>query len=904
MAGVDHVAIFEQSPNPYAVVDRELRCVAANPAFRWVFLRSRQELVGASLMTVFAEDSEEQRARLRAAIDDVFRTGQVAVVAAVQGHGLGLLGEAAHRAWGATYVPVLDATGRVAFVLWHHGPIVREASVREVVERERGELIDARRAAHGQIERARALIECAALQQRELRRLRSSLEGTMAGLHTSGRTPAAWQGALADVHCDARRMLMTMTTLGDAIDIITGAHTIDIELIDMAEVVRAAADRARPEAARKGVALTVAIEAPAAVRGCASQLQRIVEELLAFAIDHTQSSRRVILRMATRGGEIEIAVTSSHEDLGAAEPGLFARLVPFDGGTLPWLDGRVARYIVEAHGGEVEAVRGAAGRGVTLTVRLPASGEQPALTGLRVSTSQRFVPGALEGLRVLVVGDEADVCASVRVPLERCQAQVTCAATVPEALLRMPQIKQLRPDVVLDVRRSDDRAELARRIGALPDDHGGLTPVMALRPDEPVRGAARALRHRGKPVETVQWLELVAEVASSRSATNERHDHRSRERAEPAAGVDYAAVFEAAPDPYAVIDRELRYAAVNAAYCRVIGRRPDQLIGTDVLAQLGDALEQDLARQLRVVIEHVFAEGDPADLPALPYRPFPIVELPFRRAWRDWRASHSPLFGADHRVELVLQHEAPISRHPIRQELVRAERTERIELEKTVHREAGRALTLADVSGGIRSSVLSAASTLLSPLDDPTREIVAPADRLDQLARGTRYLDEVVGDAMDTIRVIVGRGPFDDRAVDLGGVVRDAAALAQRTAKAVAIDVAIAEPAVVAGDVALLSRMVRGLLWSAIAPAPPGARVVMQVAARRDDVEIAMHGIGVDLGAERLPHLFQPIHLFDSCIATGSVIGRLTQYIVEAHGGELTATSDGVVVRLPRSRAD
>jgi signal transduction histidine kinase len=380
---------------------------------------------------------------------------------------------------------------------------------------------------------------------------------------------------------------------------------------------------------------------------------------------------------------------------------------------------------------------------------------------------------------------------------------------------------------------------------------------------------------------------------------NERYDRRSRDRAGPTAGVDYAAIFEAAPNPYAVIDRELRYAAVNAAYCRVIGQSPAHLIGASVVAQFGDPLERDVARQLRVVIEHVFAEGRPADLPALPYRPFPVVELPFGRTWRTWRASHLPLPDESGRVELVLQHEAPISRDPILQELVRAERTERVALEQAVHRETGRALTLIDLFGAIRSEVLSAASTLLIPADLAPGSGVS-ADRVAQLEGGARYLGNVVGVATDLIGIIVGRGPFDRQPVDLGSVAHDAAELARRAADAVTIDVTVEGPAVVSGDREQLSRMMHGLLSSAIAVAPPRARVVLQLAAHTDDVELAMQGVGVDLGAESLPHLFQPIHLFDSSIADGSVTGRLTQYIVEAHGGALMATSRGVVVRLPR----
>jgi signal transduction histidine kinase/CheY-like chemotaxis protein len=901
VAGVDYAAIFERSANPYAVIDRELRCVAANAAFCWVFYRSREDLVGASLMAVFAQDPEAQRARLRATIEGVLETGRTAVLASAPGRELDLRDRATGRSWGATYVPLRDAAGQVAFVLWHHGPLEHEASEREDRARERAELADARRAAHGQIERAHALIEYAVAQRRALQPLRSALQRAAAALDT-GEPASGGPGALADLCCAARRVVMTMMALGSAIDIVTGTFSIDVALVDIAAVARAAADLARHGAGRRGVALDVEIDSPAAVRGSASPLQTAVEALLVFALERTPAGGRVTLRVGSRGGATEIAIemTSTDGTLAAAwVPGVFARLVPSGGGAgLPWLEGSVARYVVEAHGGELVAAGSGGTSGATVTVRLPASAERSGPTGLRVNTSQHLVPAMLEGLRVLVVGDDAGVSASLCGPLERCQAQVTSVTTQGEAMRRF---EQQPPDVVLDVRWSDDGNELLRRIRELPDDHGGLTPVIALSPGElagvPPRDAGARRTTRGEPVEPVQWLERVTTAASEPSATNERHDRHSRG---PVAGVDYAAIFDASPNPYAVIDRALRYAAVNTAYCRVIGRRRDRLIDEGLLAQFGDPLEEDLAQQLRVVLEHVFATGFPAELPALPYRPFPVVEQAYRRSWRGWRAAHLPLSGANRRVELVLQHQAPIRPRPLLQELFRGEGTERIELERAVQRQTARALALVDVFPGIRVELLSAAVGLEPDPGAPPGAVgSSSADQLERVARGARSLDEAARRATDLLGVITGREPLDAEPIDLGDVVRAVAERMWCGEPRVAVDTVIQAPAAVSGHRALLSQMVRGLLESAIAVAPRGARIALRVATRSKDVELAMQGVGMNLRRERMPHLFCPLHLFDSAIETGSVAGRLARYIIEAHGGELVAESNGVAVRLP-----
>lgn len=900
---MDYAAIFERSANPYAVIDRELRCVAANAAFCWVFYRSREQLVGASLLAVFDEDPEAQRARLRAAIEGVFATGQTAVLASVPGSRLDLRDRVTGRSWGATYAPVRDAAGRVTFVLWHHGPLVQEPSVDELRARERGELADCRRAARGQIERAHALIEYAVAQRRALQSLRGALQGAAAALGTGEPAP----GALAELRCTARRVVRTMMTLGEAIHIVTGRLSIDVALVDIAAVARAAADLARHEAERRGVAFDVEIESPAAVRGHASWLQCAIEALLGFAIEHTRDDGRVVLRVATRRGATELVLEMTSTDEALAPPwvpGVFARLVPSGGGAgLPWLDGRVARYVVEAHAGELVAAGGGAGRGATLTVRLPASAERIGLTGLRANGSPDLVPAVLEALRVLVVSDDAGVSTSLGAPLERCQAQVTSVATEHEA---MRLIVEQPPDVVLDVRWSDGGAELLRRIRELPDDRGGRIPVIALNPAElagvPPRAAGARRTTGEKPVEPVQWLARVTEAASEPSPTNERHDHRRREPVAPVAGVDYAAIFEASPNPYAVIDPALRYAVVNPAYCRVIGRRRDRLIHEGLLAQFGDPIEEDLAQQLRIVLARVFAAGHPEELPALPYRPFPVVEQAYQRAWRGWRATHLPLYDASRRVALVLQHQAPLRRRPLLQELARGEGTEHLELERAVQRQTARALTLLDVFPVVRSELVSASVGLESALGRLSRaaERSSPG-LLESLVRGARSLDEIARDASDLLGVVTSQDPLATEPIDLGEVVRAAAEHARREEPDVAVDTAIPVPAVVSGHRALLSRMVHGLLSSAIAVAPPDARIALRVAARSNDVELAMQGVGMNLRPDRMPHLFSPLHLFDSSIETGSVGGRLARYIIEAHGGELVAESNGVAVRLPRA---
>jgi PAS domain S-box-containing protein len=131
------------------------------------------------------------------------------------------------------------------------------------------------------------------------------------------------------------------------------------------------------------------------------------------------------------------------------------------------------------------------------------------------------------------------------------------------------------------------------------------------------------------------------------------------------AGVlDLGAVFDASPNPYMVLDRELRYVAVNRAYLAATSRTRDELIGralTDVFPHDPDDPNNENRRQLEASLRRVFASGQPDALPFIHYRI--LVPGPGGAAYGDryWSATHTPLPGPDGRVEHVLQHTVDVT---------------------------------------------------------------------------------------------------------------------------------------------------------------------------------------------------------------------------------------------------
>jgi len=134
---IDFAQLFQQSPNPYMLLDRELRFVAANAAYLRVTATRLDELIGRPLFEVFPNDPENPNNNsvlmLRRSLERTLRTGDVDALALIRyrvpqhtDHGI----EATDRYWSATHTPIRDGSGRVAYVLQHTVDVTELHSLR------------------------------------------------------------------------------------------------------------------------------------------------------------------------------------------------------------------------------------------------------------------------------------------------------------------------------------------------------------------------------------------------------------------------------------------------------------------------------------------------------------------------------------------------------------------------------------------------------------------------------------------------------------------------------------------------------------------------------------------------------------------------------------------------------
>ena len=138
-----------------------------------------------------------------------------------------------------------------------------------------------------------------------------------------------------------------------------------------------------------------------------------------------------------------------------------------------------------------------------------------------------------------------------------------------------------------------------------------------------------------------------------------RPDHRARA---PGKGgetlIDFKQLFEHSPNPYVLLDRQLRFVEMNAAYLRVTGRSRDELLGLGMFEAFPgdpDAADDTGVRELRASLQRVVDTATPDVLGLIRY------SIPVRTATgttfeeRYWSATHTPLLDADGRTRFVLQ---------------------------------------------------------------------------------------------------------------------------------------------------------------------------------------------------------------------------------------------------------
>ena len=183
---------------------------------------------------------------------------------------------------------------------------------------------------------------------------------------------------------------------------------------------------------------------------------------------------------------------------------------------------------------------------------------------------------------------------------------------------------------------------------------------------------------------------------------------------------------------------------------------------------------------------------------------------------------------------------------------------------------------------------------------------------IEQSARTQALL---VDDLLDVSRVVSGKLSLESEPTDLSGVVANVlhAMHVAAEAKSITLNVAgLDERAVVLGDSTRLQQIVWNLVSNAIKFSNEGAKVQVRLETVKNRAHIVVADQGRGIAAAFLPHVFDPFRQADASPARshgGLGLGlAVVKYLVEAHGGSVTAASDGpgtgstFTVTLPLAR--
>jgi PAS domain S-box-containing protein len=405
--------------------------------------------------------------------------------------------------------------------------VAQEVARRASVALENARLFETAMAERKRVEEAnRIKDEFLATVSHELRTPLTAMLGWVQMLRSGALPSHKHARALEVIERNAKSQQQLIEDLLDVSRIITGKLRLEVASVELVDVVATAIEAVRPASEAKGLHLHPILDTDIGpLVGDVQRLQQVVWNLLSNAVKFTPKGGHIHIILRRAGSSAELQVRDSGQGISPDFlPHVFERFQQEEGGTSRKHGGlglglSIVRHLVELHGGTIEAFSDGEGQGALFTVRLPISPLRketvPALAPAPLKESD--CPPGLEGVRVLVVDDEADVREVVATMLERCGVRVSLAASVPEAL---DLLRRERPEVLIsDIGMpEEDGYALIRKVRALPVESGGRVPALAMTAYARMEDRTRALlagyqMHLPKPIEPTELLVVVATLA-------------------------------------------------------------------------------------------------------------------------------------------------------------------------------------------------------------------------------------------------------------------------------------------------------------------------------------------------------------------------------------------------------
>ena len=318
-----------------------------------------------------------------------------------------------------------------------------------------------------------------------------------------------------------RSALAQARLIDDVLDVsrvTTGKLRLNVQPLAIEEVVRRSIDAVRLAAEAKGIELVLPRTHTGWVTGDADRLQQVIWNLLNNAIKFTPQGGRVEVTVEMTPAAVRLSVSDTGQGI-AREflPHVFEPFRQAESGTTRVHGGlglglAIVRYLIEAHGGTVEAFSDGLGCGTRFTIELPR-----ASVGERVDV---VTPSAsvvsLKGMRVLFVDDQEDARQLAGVILTRAGAESIVVSSAAEALevLEGSAIDALVTDIAMP---GADGYSLVRELRKADAIAGRRTPALAVsalgNPEDRIRALTAGFdAYLHKPMEPNELTYVIAQI--------------------------------------------------------------------------------------------------------------------------------------------------------------------------------------------------------------------------------------------------------------------------------------------------------------------------------------------------------------------------------------------------------
>jgi signal transduction histidine kinase/DNA-binding response OmpR family regulator len=412
----------------------------------------------------------------------------------------------------------------------HADELQLEIAERKQAEEERAQLLISERAARAQAEEVnRTKDEFLATLSHELRTPLTAILGWSHLVRTGKLEEDQLTRAVETIERNARSQSQLIDDLLDVSRIITGKLQIEPRAVDLRGVIEAAVEAVRPSFEAKKIRFETLIDEQAClVSGDPNRLQQIFWNLLSNAVKFTPAEGKVRIELKRCEPRIRISVADSGIGINRDfVPYIFDRFRQADGSTTRAHGGlglglSIVKHLVQLHEGSIEVESDGENRGATFTVSFPIVSRTTAnvLTQYAVEPesngSDAEFSRILEGLRILVVDDEADAREVLSVILTRCGGEVKCCESTSEALKAFREWKPdlLVSDIGLPV---EDGYTLIRKLRKQRSKAAKNVPAIALTAYATKEDKARALEagfqiHVPKPIEPGGLVRSIATI--------------------------------------------------------------------------------------------------------------------------------------------------------------------------------------------------------------------------------------------------------------------------------------------------------------------------------------------------------------------------------------------------------